>query len=66
VHRNTGVTSAELDQFAATFISLLKERLDQRMAPDDELAGRKEEILQAWSQLLTQVLDYFRQPGAHA
>ncbi len=62
VHRNTGVTEVELDQFAATFIGLLKERLDQRMAPDDELAGRKDEILQAWHELLTQVLDYFRQP----
>jgi hypothetical protein len=55
-----------IDQFAATVIDFLKERLEQRMASDGELAGRKEEILQAWSQLLTQVLDYFRQPGAHA
>jgi TIR domain-containing protein len=66
VHRRIGVTAAELDQFAATFMALLKDRLDQRMTPDEEMAGRKEEILQAWHELLSQVLDYFRDQGVRA
>jgi hypothetical protein len=30
---------------------------------DEELAGRKEDILDAWRELFGQVIDYFREQG---
>lgn len=59
-HQDKGVTEAELDQFAASFIGLLKDRLDSLVAPEDPMSQRKDEICQAWHELLSQVLDYFR------
>jgi hypothetical protein len=62
-HRDKCVTKVELDQFAASFIGLLKDRLDQLVAPEDPMSHRKDEICQAWHDLLSQVLDYFRGAG---
>lgn len=62
-HRNVGVTEGELNQFKSSFLDLLKDRLDNRVAPDDQMADGKEAVYEAWQDLFDQVLHYFRQQG---
>jgi len=63
MHRNKGVTEAELVQFEETFLQLIQERLDKGMARTPEMVEQKAGIIAAWRELFGQVLDYFREQG---
>ena len=62
VHRNKQVTNEELEQFSATFLKLLSERLDRKIKGQGS-AARKKEIVDAWAALFDQVLKHFREEG---
>jgi serine/threonine protein kinase len=60
MHRHKGVSEDELVEFEKTFLRLLKERFDTRLARTDEMVHHRAEIIEAWRELFGQVLDYFR------
>lgn len=62
-HRKLGVTDKELVQFRDCFLKTLSKHVTAGRKSDEELAGRKEDILEAWGELFGQVIDYFREQG---
>jgi serine/threonine protein kinase len=62
VHRDRQVTNEELEQFSATFLKLLSERLDRKIKGKGS-AARKKEIVDAWAALFDQVLKHFHEEG---
>ena len=62
-HRRLGVNDVELVQFRDCFLKTLSKRVTAGRKSHEELAGRKEDILDAWRELFGQVIDYFREQG---
>jgi serine/threonine protein kinase len=65
LHRTKGVTEDELVQFKVTFLQLLKDWIPKRQAHTDAMADHKE-IIDAWSKLFEEVLQYFREQEGKA
>ncbi len=63
-HKRLGVSEAELVQCKDGFLELLEKRLDRRIPRSGPMAGRKQEIYNAWTELFDQVVDYFRKEGS--
>lgn len=63
-HTKLGVSDRELDLFRDCFLATLEKRVKAREKSDSELAGRKNEILEAWRELFDQVIGYFQEQRA--